>query len=48
MIAVEVHQANDGSSDVSFDLELIANPPVPVTFLLLQSGGELNLLWQGD
>ena len=25
-IAVEIHQGNEGSSDISFDLELIANP----------------------
>ncbi len=48
VLAVEVHQANGTSSDVSFDLELVAHPPAPLTFLLLKKGGQLNLVWQGD
>jgi hypothetical protein len=48
VIAVEVHQASATSSDVSFDFELIAQPAVPLMFRLLEAGGELNLLWQGE
>lgn len=48
VIAVEVHQANDTSSDISFNFELVAHPIVPATLLLLESGDEINLLWQGD
>jgi hypothetical protein len=29
VISVEVHQRTSGSSDISFDLELIGNPPLP-------------------
>ncbi|MCA9260241.1 MAG: lamin tail domain-containing protein, partial [Planctomycetales bacterium] len=38
VIAVEIHQANDTSSDISFDLELDAVVGAPVTF----SGIDLN------
>jgi hypothetical protein len=48
VVAVEVHQANNTSSDVSFDLELVAHPSIPLVFLLHKSGEELNLLWQGE
>lgn len=47
VIAVEVHQASATSSDVSFDLELIAQPAEPVIFRLVEAGDELNLLWRG-
>lgn len=47
-IAVEIHQANATSSDVSFDLELIATPALPITFFMHRSGGEFNLLWHGS
>ena len=48
LIAVEVHQANDSSSDLSFDLELIASPKQEVTFLLHETGNGPYLLWSGD
>jgi len=48
VIAVEIHQASVTSSDVSFDFELIAQPAVPLIFRLVEGGGELNLLWQGE
>jgi len=48
IIAVEIHQASSTSSDVSFDLELIANPVQPVTFFLHENEDDLILLWEGD
>ncbi len=46
VIAVEVHQANATSSDVSFDLELSAVPaPEPVLELVPVGGGEALIVW---
>jgi hypothetical protein len=43
--AVEIHQESAGSSDVSFDFELIANPVVPQAIYAANFGGELNIVW---
>ncbi len=48
VVAVEVHQANPDSSDVSFDLEIIANPAVDPLLELITLEGESALLWQGE
>lgn len=47
-IAVEVHQANATSSDLSFDLELLAEEPADTFLFMVRSGGETNLLWRAD
>ncbi len=44
-VAVEIHQANATSSDISFDLELIgvpAPPPVPTVTLTAPADGEIT------
>jgi hypothetical protein len=44
--AAEIHQANNTSSDLSFDLALIGvSPPPPPTLFLRQLGGDHLLLW---
>lgn len=47
-IAVEVHQANASSSDLSFDLELLGERPSEIILLAAQGAGETILVWQGD
>jgi hypothetical protein len=39
LLAVEVHQSSATSSDLSFDLELLATPPVGVTWLEVANTG---------
>jgi hypothetical protein len=46
-VAVEVHQANATSSDLSFDLELLAAPSPDRFLFMVRSPGETNLFWQG-
>lgn len=48
VVAVEVHQANATSSDVSLDFELIANRAQQPVFLLVEEDEGFTLLWQGD
>jgi Fibronectin type III domain len=57
MIAAEVHQNGTNSSDLSFDLELLAalRPPVPVTliangarWLYLDNGVNLGVSWRSN
>jgi len=45
VIAVELHQVNATSSDLSFDLELLARPRPRLT--MLDDGSELLLFWSG-
>jgi len=46
LVAVEIHQQASSSSDVSFDLELIAGPVLPPpTLFATRFGGELVLYW---
>ena len=46
LCAVEIHQANNTSSDLGFDLALIGvSPPAPPTLYLRQLGGDHLLLW---
>jgi len=46
VLAVEVHQANATSSDISFDAELLGmRPPPPVALKILRSGNQVVIGW---
>jgi hypothetical protein len=45
VLAVEVHQADPGSSDISFDLELVADFAPPPQIEINRSGGTCVLTW---
>lgn len=49
VLAAEIHQADPGSADLSFDLELIARRPVPGPFLRATAlpGGRFRLWFHG-
>lgn len=54
-IAVEVHQVNSGSSDLSFDLELIGTPfataeeiPADATWRYLDDGSDQGTAWRAS
>lgn len=47
VVAVEMHQTQANSSDVSFDFELLANPlPGPQRVYLESFGGEMVIAWR--
>ena len=57
LLAVEVHQSGTNSSDLSFDLELLANlrPPMPVRLIAngaawryLDNGVNLGVVWRNN
>lgn len=45
VVAVEIHQESIGSSDVSFDLELIGAPIIPLRLNIATFGNEHLLYW---
>ncbi|HKQ37625.1 MAG TPA: hypothetical protein VJ063_06065, partial [Verrucomicrobiae bacterium] len=46
VIAVEIHQDDAGSSDISFNMELIGNPaPQPPRMIILRYGSQLLAAW---
>jgi hypothetical protein len=45
LLAVEVHQASPGSSDISFDLQLFADQADPPRLGIRRAAGTLELLW---
>src|SRR5437667_11946146 len=46
VLAVEVHQVNNTSSDISFDAELLGGRPLPPVRLgISQLGGQVVITW---
>jgi hypothetical protein len=46
LIAVEVHQDDNNSSDISFNVELSGNPaPAPPPVFILRYGDQLLVAW---
>ena len=46
LLAVEIHQSSGGSSDISFDLELLGMRPPPAPLLSVARAGNSALLSQ--